>query len=135
RRLVSQFGDALRQAGYNEGALRRMVGSGSSLSHDRRSAEIARRRIGEASPLRTLLHLFCLGILVPESEVENAFGPAVSALLLRIGVVSKDGTMLKPLIAVDAADQLLIAHDAAGSGDKLPMNHVIGLGPAPRTLA
>jgi methylase of polypeptide subunit release factors len=133
--LVSQFGDALRQAGYSEAGLRQALGTSSSLSHDPRAIDVARRRLRSGTALHTLIKLFCLGIAVPTDELTRAVGPRSVGHLARIAVITQERDSIIPLIAIDAAQDLLIAHDPARRGKPLPSDHVIGLGPAPRTLA
>ena len=133
--LVAQFGDTLRQAGYSDAALRQAVGSNSSLSHDPRAIDVARRRLRSGTALHTFIKLFCLGIAVPTDELTRAVGRRSVDRLAGIAVVTEDGDSVIPLIAIDAAQDLLIAHDPARRGVPLPRDHVIGLGPAPRTLA
>jgi hypothetical protein len=55
--------------------------------------------------------------------------------LVRLAIVTWEQDTLIPLIAIDVAQDLLIAHDPARRGEPLMGDHVIGLGPAPRTLA
>jgi methylase of polypeptide subunit release factors len=133
--LVSQFGDALRQAGYSEAGLRQAVGTSSSLSHDPRAIDVARRRLPSGTALPTLIKLFRLGIPVPRDELTHAIGRGTVDHLARIAVVIQERDSIIPLIAIDAAQDLLIGHDPARRGDPLPSDHVIGLGPAPRSLA
>ena len=135
RPLVSQFGDALRQAGYSEAGLRQAVGTGSSLRHDPRGSEVARRRLVPGNSLHTLIKAFCLGIPIPKNELTHALGAATVDHLVRLAVVTWEQDTLIPLIAIDVAQNLLIAHDPAQRGEPLMGDHVIGLGPAPRTLA
>ena len=133
--LISLFGDALRQAGYCESALRRLIGRSTSAGGDPRAVEVAGRRLENGGELSTLIKLFCLGLSLPGAEVADALGQATAELLTRISVVAIEGASLMPLIAVDAADDLLIAHDLVKADGVLSADHVIGLGPAPRTLA
>jgi SAM-dependent methyltransferase len=133
--LVSQFGDALRQTGYSEAGLRQAVGASSSLRHNPRASEIARRRLTSGNALHTLIKAFCLGIPVPRHELIHALGPATVDYLVHFALVAEERDTFIPLIAIDAAQDLLIAHDPATSGEPLKADHVIGLGPAPRTLA
>jgi methylase of polypeptide subunit release factors len=133
--LISQFGDALRQAGYSEAGLRQAVGTSSSLSHDPRAIDVARRRLPSARALQTLIKLFCLGIPVPTDELTRAVGRTTVDHLARLAVVTQERDSIIPLIAIDTAQDLLIAYDPARRGELLPTDHVIGLGPAPRTLA
>jgi methylase of polypeptide subunit release factors len=133
--LVSRFGDALRQAGYSEAGLRQAVGTSSSLTHDPRAIDVARRRLPSGTALDTLIKLFCLGLPMPTDELTHAVGRTTADHLARIGVVTHERESTIPLMAIDAVDDLLIAHDPARRGAPLPGDHVIGLGPAPRTLA
>jgi len=133
--LVSQFGDALRRAGYSEDRLRQAVGTSSSLRHDPRRSEVARQRLASGNALHTLIKAFCLGLSVPRNELTHAVGAATVDYLVRLALVSWEQDTLIPLIAIDAAQDLLIAHDPARRGEPLMGDHVIGLGPAPRTLA
>jgi methylase of polypeptide subunit release factors len=133
--MVSQFGDVLRHAGYNETGLRQAVGTGSSLAHDPRAIDVARRRLPPGKAHHTLVKLFCLGIPVAVDELSHVAGRRTVDDFARIAAVVQDGDSIVPLIAVDAAQDLLIAHDPARRGEPLPGDHVIGVGPAPRTLA
>ncbi len=133
--LVSQFGDALRRAGYSEARLQQAVGTSSSLTHDPRRSEVARQRLASGNVLNTLIKAFCLGLPVPRNELIHAVGAATVDYLARLSLVAWEQDTLIPLIAVDAAQDLLIAHDPARRGEPLMGDHVIGLGPAPRTLA
>ncbi|HEX9097157.1 MAG TPA: methyltransferase [Candidatus Dormibacteraeota bacterium] len=133
--LVSRFGDALRRAGYREAELRQVVGTSSSLGHDARATEVARRRLALGNPLHTLIKAFCLGIPLTRNELTQAVGAATVDDLVRLAIVTGKQDTLTPLIAIDAAQDLLIAHDPARRGVPLRGDHVIGLGPAPRTLA
>jgi len=133
--LVSEFGDALRRAGYSEAGLRQAVGTSSSLRHDPRGSEVACRRLASGNALHTLIKAFCLGIPVPRNELTHAVGAATVDYLVHLALVTWEQDTLIPLIAIDAAQDLLIAHDPARRGEPLMGDHVIGLGPAPRTLA
>jgi len=133
--LVSQFGDALRRAGYSEARLRQAVGTSSSLTHDPRGSEVARQRLASGNALHTLIKAFCLGLPVPRNELTHAVGAATVDYLVSLALVTWERDTLIPLIAIDAARDLLIAHDPARRGESLMGDHVIGLGPAPRTLA
>src|SRR6266516_4073053 len=127
--LVSQFGDALRRAGYSEARLRQAVGTSSSLMHDPRGSEVARQRLAAGNELHTLIKAFCLGIPVPRNELTHAVGAATVDYLVPLALVTWEQDNLIPLIAID------VAHDPARRGEPLMGDHVIGLGPAPRTLA
>ncbi len=133
--LVSQFGDALRRAGYSEARLQQAVGTSSSLTHDPRRSEVARQRLASGNVLHTLIKAFCLGLPVPRNELIHAVGAATVDYLARLCLVAWEQDTLIPLIAIDAAQDLLIAHDPARRGKPLMGDHVIGLGPASRTLA
>ena len=125
----------MRRAGYSEAELRRAVGTSSSLGHDRQGTEVARRRLASGNALHTLIKAFCLGIPVTRYELTHAVGAATVDDLIRLALVTGEHDTLIPLIAIDAAQDLLIAHDPAREGEPLMGDHVIGLGPAPRTLA
>jgi len=133
--LVARFGDVLRQAGYQEGGLRQAVATSSSLAHDPRASEVARRRLADGQPLSTLIRLFCLGLRVPTDQVGEAIYPSRVDQLVEIGVLAEYNGLVQPQMAIDADGEMLIAHDLAHHGRALAGDHVIGLGPAPRTLA
>jgi len=133
--LISELGDSLRQVGYSEDGLRQAVGTSSSLTHDPRAAEVARRRLASGNTLHTLIKAFCLGIPVPTDELTHAVGGRTVDYLVRTGRVTQEQNAFVSKIAIDAAQDLLIAHDPARRGEPLRSAHVIGLGPAPRTLA
>src|SRR5437762_12970358 len=103
--------------------------------HDPRGSEVARQRLAAGNALHTLIKAFCLGIPVPRNELTHAVGAATVDYLVRLALVTWEQDTLIPLIAIDAAQDLLIAHDPARRGEPLMGDHVIGLGPAPRTLA
>lgn len=129
------FGDVLRQAGYHEAGLRQAVGTSSSLAHDPRASEVARRRLADGQPLSTLIRLFGLGLRVPTDQVGEAIYPSRTDQLVEIGALAEYNGLVQPLMAIDADGDMLIAHDVAHHGRALAGDHVIGLGPAPRTLA
>ena len=115
--LVSQFGDALRRAGYSEARLRQAVGTSSSLTHDPRGSEVARQRLASGNALHTLIKAFCLGLPVPRNELTHAVGAATVDYLVSLALVTWERDTLIPLIAIDAARDLLIAHDPARRGE------------------
>jgi len=115
--------------------LRQAVGPSSSFRHNPRTSKIARRRLTSGNALHTLIKAFCLGIPVPRHELIHAVGPATVEYLVYFGLVARERDTFIPLIAIDAAQDLLIAHDPASWGEPLKADHVIGLSPAPRTLA
>ena len=133
--LVARFGDVLRQAGYHEAGLRQAVGTSSSLAHDPRASEVARRRLADGQSLSTLIRLFCLGLRVPTDQVSEAIYPSRVDQLVEIGVLAEYNGLVQPQMAIDADREMLIAHDVAHHGRALAGDHVIGLAPAPRTLA
>jgi methylase of polypeptide subunit release factors len=133
--VVSQFGDVLRQAGYNEAGLRQAVGTSTSLSHDPRASDVARRRLSPGIAVHSLIKLFLLGLPAGRDKLAAAIRPSKLDELAKLGIIAEDGGLIHPRIAIDAAEGLLIAHDPALPGRVLAGDHVIGLGPAPRTLA
>lgn len=132
---IARFGDALRRAGYNEPGLRQAVGASSSLAHDPRASEVALRRLAAGTPLDILIRLFCLGLAVPTEQIGDAIRPNLLDQLVEIGVVAADNGLVTPEMAIDADGEILIAHDPVHPNRALAGDHVIGLGPAPRTLA
>lgn len=108
--LLGRFAARLREVGYSEAGLRRVLGDPIRLGV-RGLIEVAGRRLDGEDPLLTVCRLFWLGSAVGRREAERAFAPVDVRDLERAGLVMVGGDALKPVVAITPYGSLFCAHD------------------------
>ncbi len=126
------LGAALAAAGYTEDGIRKALGIEGLLGvpgRAERSFYERRLPIGEA--LSDLIRLCFLGLPVQEARLSAVID---THALAELGLAdASDGTLM-PRVTIAAVGNTLAAHDREGLDD-MREDHVVGVGPAPRSLA
>ena len=102
---------ALDAAGFSSAAVRSALGAGAELLSQSFDIAVHNRRLGEAPDAHAaLLRLLVLDLPVEAAAVDRALGGSAE-LLVRLGVASEDGDVLRAAARIVPHDDLLIASD------------------------
>lgn len=93
------------------------------------------RRLASPAPLPVLLRLFGLGVPVPEEQARAALAPLTLGELEEAGLLRLGQGLAEATTGLSVYEGLLLAHDAAGPGQPLARDHVLGVNPTSITLA
>ena len=123
---------ALESTGYTEQQVLTALGT-DYVVHSPAAKTVYRYKLHTDQPLHSLIKLFLLGIAVQETELERVFNrPALEALCASEILENRSGFFFSK-VRITPLGNHVFAHDR-GDGD-LHEDHVVGIGPAPRTLA
>ena len=132
--IHAELGRVLRDRGYDEGGLKRVLGLSPDLAVDPDHLPLtARRAVADGSPPATLALLLLLGQEVDPDRARAALSPLDVDRLVEAGVVGAGERGLRATLQVLPYERLLIAFDppTAGTG----YEEVTAPGPSARTLA
>jgi methylase of polypeptide subunit release factors len=133
---VGRLRRALEASGYAEDAMRQALGVDPTETRSTFDVQVYARRLAEPTRLNTLLRLFILGLPVDAGRAAEAFEPLTLAEAGSLGLVRVDGDEVHRDLALSAVQGLWLAHDRypENPAETRP-DHVLGPGPASRTLA
>jgi SAM-dependent methyltransferase len=116
----------LRAVGYETERIQERLATGDELLA--RSPELPGylRRLGDADELAVLLRLFLLGVPVGRAGVDGLVGGRLRGLLERAGLLVEHGDDVHGAARLVPHDELLIASDHAGAGER-DADHVPGV--------
>jgi len=145
-RTVAALAGDLAAAGFASEAVRAAWGEDADDAVPRGLHRPALRALGaRRDPLAVLARLFVLGVAQPAADVEAAVPGAGVAGLVRLGLAETGARGIHPVALirpqtfadVDGEVEWWIASDLdeAAVGGPLPVEHVLGVGGASRTLA
>ena len=130
---LSEVGTRLKAAGYDEGALAASLGIPRFADWRRADIPVYERRLDSDTPLSRLIRVFLLGHDCSRTELESILSqPGVDALGTH-GLVTIRGTALHPRARLTPFAGMIFAHDPDTHAIPEP-DHVLGIGPASRTL-
>ncbi|GAC57652.1 hypothetical protein GOHSU_22_01120 [Gordonia hirsuta DSM 44140 = NBRC 16056] len=143
--VVDSLGQVLRNRSYTSDGIAALLGESAGdtlIAGTWWPALRATARADEQQrPLATLIRLFLLGSVEPESLVEQAFSPLSPEVLVRQGVLAPDGAGYRAVLDIrphgsDDADFLVVSdQDALLRSGPLAHDHVLGIGGASMSLA
>lgn len=127
---------AFQATGYTQDGIRVAIGIDLTNPESPQDAEVYIRRMGEPVPLHTLIKLFVLGRPVTPAEAGEALAPLGLAEAVEAGVVLAEGDEVRRAVSISAVQDMWFAHDPyVEDQTTMRQDHVIGPGPASRTLA
>jgi methylase of polypeptide subunit release factors len=131
----SDLGAVLRDAGYGEPGLRRVLGAAPERAVDPEVRPLAVRRAEEAADdaLASLARLLVLGSEVDGEEAEGALAPLALDALAEAGVLERRDAAVRALVRILPYEGLLLAHDPPA--ERGGFEEVTAPGPSARTLA
>jgi methylase of polypeptide subunit release factors len=131
---VARLRAALEESGYTDERIRQALGVDpmASSQHDR---QVYARRIAEPNRLHTLIRMFILGLPVPADRAAAALAPLELNEAAELGLVRVDGDDANRDLAITMVMGMWFAHSATSPDVPTAPNHVLGPGPASRTLA
>jgi methylase of polypeptide subunit release factors len=113
----AELGRVLREHGYAEHELGRLLGASADRAVDPDYVPIAVRRVrAEEGPLATLAELFLLGRAVDGDRARAALAPLDHARLAEAGLLSVDVNGVRATLGVLPYQGLLFAHDTPAGG-------------------
>lgn len=128
-----EVGNRLKAAGYDDPTLAASLG----LPHfaDWRHADIPvyERRLDDAAPLAGLIRVFLFGHDCSRADLESVLSPGGVGALCAHGLMTVSGRDLHPEARLTPFAGLIFAHDPETRAIPEP-DHVLGIGPATRTL-
>ena len=126
---------ALAKAGYVEERLAATIG----LSHPGETLDLALavRRVASSEPYDVLVRLFLLGRLVAETDAATAVAPVPLTELFECGLLRReDGAVRSAVKLLPYADLMCVSDFGRTEVERdLPLDHVLGVGPASVTVA
>src|SRR3954468_20160202 len=125
---------ALEASGYTDEAIRRALGVDPMQSGSHFDAQVYSRRMSEPSRLHTLVRLFILGLPVALDAAAEAFAPLDLAGAEALGMLRVEGGEARRNLAMTMVSGLWLAHSSTKAGVPAEPDHVLGPGPASRTL-
>jgi len=132
---VARLRVALEASGYTDEAIRQALGVDPTSTGSHFDAQVYSRRMAEPSRLHTLVRLFILGLPVPRDAAAGAFDPLDLAGAESLGLIQYAGDDVRRNLALTMVMGLWLAHSSTSSGAPPAPDHVLGPGPASRTLA
>ena len=126
------LGERLRAIGYDSLRLRSRLGR----VPDRLTAGVvaaADVRAGD-DDLAAAIRFWCLGLPAAEATLSARLEPTGTTALEAAGLVRRAGSSLQAAVRITPALGRLLVHDF-DRGDAMAREHVVGIGPASRTLA
>ena len=125
--------EVLARSSYDEQNVRDVVRV-DNLDLGRGLAVLPLRASG-GEPLGLLLRLFLGAEVVDAESVAPVLAPVTLDQLAAAGLVERSQEGVRSLVRLDPIDGLVVASDAQRPRERIAADHVIGVGPAPRTLA
>jgi methylase of polypeptide subunit release factors len=133
---VARFREALEAAGYAEDHVAEALGIDPTEPRTFQDVAVYERRLAGHGTLDTLIKIFVLGLEVPVEQAEEALSPLGVDGAQALGVVRREADRVHRAVALTMAMGLCLANDVFVPGSaKQREDHVIGAGPASRTLA
>jgi methylase of polypeptide subunit release factors len=124
----------LDAAGFTHGAVAKLIGAAPRVGV-LAVPEVYARRLSGDDPLTTLCRLFTAGVTVSDEAAALAFAPLSPSDAERFGLIARSAEGWEPCLRLEFyGDDLIVASDALEGIQDSP-DHVLGLGPASRTLA
>lgn len=140
--LCAHLASDLRDARFTAAALEEAWGTEAQQAQERGIPAPALRALcGRTDPLASLARLFVLGRPEPVVHLDAALPRTGSPTLEALGLAHRDGEQLVPLAHLRpqrlGGTDVWVASDLdeAARGGPLPLDHVVGIGGASRTLA
>jgi methylase of polypeptide subunit release factors len=130
--LLARLRDRLTAAGFDEEGVGRTIGRGALRGAALRAALHLRPDADE--PLPALVRLLHAGLPVDTAVAARALEPVALEELERAGILTRAPHGVEALVRLEPFSGLLIASDLEPRGP-LRLDHVLGVGPATRTLA
>jgi methylase of polypeptide subunit release factors len=131
---VGRLRRALEASGYTDEAIRHALGVDPTSSTSHFDAQVYTRRMAEPSRLHTLVRLFILGMPVTPGDAAAAFEPLELGEAEALGLIRPEGETVRRNLALTMVSGLWLAHSSTTSGVPPEPDHVLGPGPASRTL-
>jgi methylase of polypeptide subunit release factors len=125
------FGNALREAGYNSGAMRSVLDG--ITTHTRLDTAVLEYRTEEPTPFNSLFRLFLLGNSVPCTLVEEALGGFPAESLVAGGVIREEADGFHATARIDLWEDRYVFADFYRGGVAQP-EHVLGTAEASSCL-
>jgi len=135
--IIDQFRELLDCVGYREDLIAERLDV-KDLDHASFGPKELPRllwRTRASDPLSLLIRLFLLGVPVEVAPLRRSIHPMNPAALEELGLVARDGSSVRRLLACTPSRGLRIAHDFPQPGGRLRFDHVLGVTGTTRTLA
>jgi methylase of polypeptide subunit release factors len=132
---VGRLRQALESAGYTDEGIRNALGVDPVQTGSHFDAQVYARRIAEPTPLNSLVRLFILGLPVTLEPAREAFDPLDLTEGEDLGLLRVDGDEVRRNLALTMVMGLWLAHSTTKEDIPPEPDHVLGPGPASRTLA
>jgi len=127
---------AFEASGFTEEAMQRALGVESNSGPTTLDVSVFDRRIAEPSRLHTLIRLFVLGLPASAADAASALEPLDPAEAESLGLVRTDGDRVHRELSISIVQGLWLVHDRFSDDPQGSRHdHVLGPGPASRTLA
>ncbi|HXJ67086.1 MAG TPA: class I SAM-dependent methyltransferase, partial [Actinomycetota bacterium] len=127
---------AFEASEFTEEAMQRALGVEQATGPTTLDVSVFDRRIAEPSRLHTLIRLFVLGLPVAPGDAAVALEPLEPAEAESLGLVRTEADGIHRELSVSIVQGLWLAHDRFSDDPQgSRRDHVLGPGPASRTLA
>ncbi len=126
---------ALESAGYTDEGIRQALGVDPVQSGSHFDAQVYARRIAEPTRLNSLVRLFILGLPLPLDRASEAIDPLDLSEAQDLGLLRLDGDEVRRNLALTMVMGLWLTHSTTTDEVRPEPDHVLGPGPASRTLA
>jgi methylase of polypeptide subunit release factors len=132
---VGRLRQALEAADYTDERIRQVLGVDPVQTGSHFDALVYARRIAEPTRLHSLVRLFILGLPVALDRAAEAFLPLDLGDAEGLGLIRRDGDAAVRDLALTMTAGLWLVHGSTSEDTAPAPDHVLGPGPASRTLA
>ncbi len=133
---IARLRAAFESAGFTEDGAQEALKIDIASRGEILDVQVYERRVRDDSPLHTLIKLFLLGSVVPADRARAAFDPLSLEDAQALGLVAEAGGGVRRTVSITMVAGLWLAHDSfVRDPGRMRPDHVIGAGPASRTLA
>lgn len=135
-RDVAGFREALRNAGFDESGLAKILGIRSAAGLKDLPAATAMRRTAGETAQETCIRLFVIGAACSPESAARALAPAGIGGLIEGGLLMKRGGRILAAVKLAPVDGLILAFDRSWDGETAEApDHVMGPSDSARKLA
>ena len=133
---IATLREVLDRAPFTGDAIRAALGTEDEVLSRSRDIPVHLRRLRDRGAFGALVQLFVLNVPVPIDLMREALAPLALETAERMGIVAREGKVVRPLVRLVPHDELIIASDLRlVAGQEAPNDHVPGVHRPTVTLA
>ena len=135
-KAITTLREVLDRAPFTGEAIRAALGTEDEVLSRSRDIPVHLRRLRDRGTFGALVQLFVLNVPVPTDLMREALAPLALEAAEQMGIVRRDGNVVRPLVRLVPHDELIVASDLRlVAGQEAPHDHVPGVHRPTVTLA